>query len=131
MAFLPSPALGVLVFLLFVHISVFLLLLVIWYLPGFGKFSERWVLARLPLDFLPCVSSGQEAYGNPLCEVRALSLPFRSLFDPKWVPASPGSSHPRNQHGRLFRIHLTPQLSSSGKIWAHVVMLVSIRSLLK
>ena len=65
---------------------------------------------------------------SPLCEVRTLSLLLRFLLDTKRVPTSPESSHPRKQHGRLFRIYLTSRLSSSSKIWVHVVMLVSLRS---
>lgn len=76
-AFLPSTALGS--FLLFIDMFVFLLL-VIWYLPAFAKFSGGQMLESLHQDFLTWVSSGLEAHESPLC-----GLFLRSLFDPKSV----------------------------------------------
>lgn len=127
MTFSASAAPRLFVFLLLLHVSVSLLLLVIWYCQPLETSLKGWCWQGCSSDCLPHVSSWREADRSPLCEFRTSSLPLGSLCD----PASLGSSPCRNRHGRLFRIYLTSQLSSSREIWRQMVMLVSIRPLLK
>lgn len=111
--FFALVALNVCVCCVCFSMSFSYLLLEIWCLPTFAMFSERWVLVRLHVGH----SAPWFLLAGSLCEFRNGHSLLEPLFDLKKVPASPGSSHPRDQHGRLSGICLTPQLLNFSRLW--------------